>query len=446
MLTRFAIIPCLLALSLPTCKKHDAEKEKAGAAEGKASAAASSSTSGSPVAVSTTTADASTSNAASSAPKVVSKPAVDQTAEVIIYGYHRFVPKIHSAWTEIIPQDFEKQMQELKARNIPVIPLQDVLAWKRGEKNIPPRAAVITFDDGWKSQYEVGWPIMKKFGYPLTLFIYTEGVRGGKYGGGEAITWEQLAEMRDAGVDIEGHTATHQDLKKPYDKVTKKHLNPEEYQQWLDAEIGGSKQLLEQRLGIKVNCFAVPFGNWNPQVKATTMKNGYEAMFTVYGQPITFRTPMDSVGRYLMEANKPKVFTDAIAMIATAGSSGAAPVAQMGSATLQAKPADGETVRNPMPLVSANLSTFGALDQGSVKMRMSGLGVVPASFDAKTQVVSYQVTQKLKDKITVIVEATSGGKKVQTQWMFAVDESAAAASAAGPSTAASAAPVATPKK
>ncbi|MEP6699624.1 MAG: polysaccharide deacetylase family protein, partial [Verrucomicrobiota bacterium] len=295
------------------------------------------------------------------------------------------------------------------------------------------------FDDGWKSQYEVGWPIMKKFNYPLTLFIYTEGVRGGKFGGGEAITWEQLAEMRDAGVDIQAHSATHQDLKKPYDKVTKKHLNPQEYQQWLDAEIGGSKQLLEQRLGIRANCFAVPFGNWNPQVKETAMKAGFEAMFTVYGQPITFRTPTDSIGRYVIEANKPKVFTDAIGMIATS-SAGSNPVAQVGATELQSQPANGETVRTAMPLIRANVSSFGPIDASSVKMRVSGLGLVPASFDAKSSTVSYQVTQKIRDKqCTVILEAMSEGKRVQSQWSFAIDEGGAVAPPA-------ASPVATPKK
>jgi peptidoglycan/xylan/chitin deacetylase (PgdA/CDA1 family) len=91
--------------------------------------------------------------------------------------------------------------------------MQDFLAWRRSDKNIPARSAIVTFDDGWKSQYDVAWPIMKKYGYPMTLFIYTEGVRGGSLGGGEAITWEQLAEMRDAGVDIQAHSATHQDLR-----------------------------------------------------------------------------------------------------------------------------------------------------------------------------------------------------------------------------------------
>jgi peptidoglycan/xylan/chitin deacetylase (PgdA/CDA1 family) len=360
------------------------------------------------------------------------KPVVDQNAQVIIYGYHRFVNKVRHPDTEIMPQDFEKQMQMLKDRGITVIGMQDLLAWRRGEKSIPPRAAVISFDDGWKSQYDVAWPIMKKFGYTFTMFIYTEGVRGGHFSGGESATWEMLAEMRDAGIDIEAHSATHQDLRKPYDKVAKKRLSPPEYEEWLQNEVVGCKQLLEQRLGIKVNCFAVPYGFYNQHVKDIARNAGYEAMFTVYGQPITYRAQMDSLGRYVIEANKPKVFVDAISSIA-ASSSGGAPIAEVGAASLQAQPADGETARTALPLVKANLSAFGQIDPGSVKMRVSGLGIVTASFDAKTQVVSYQVTQKLRDKTcSVIVEATSGGKKVEAHWTFGVAEAGAAAPAASP--------------
>ena len=115
---------------------------------------------------------------AAASPKIT-KPVVDQTAQIIIFCYHRLVDKIRYPGTEITPAAFEAEMKELKDRGITVISMQDLLAWKRGEKNIPPRSAVITFDDGWKSQYEVAWPIMKKYGYPFTMFIYTEGVRGG---------------------------------------------------------------------------------------------------------------------------------------------------------------------------------------------------------------------------------------------------------------------------
>jgi hypothetical protein len=189
-------------------------------------------------------------------------------------------------------------------------------------------------------------------------------------------------------------------------------------------EVVGCKQLLEQRLGIKANCFAVPFGNYNDNVKQLARNAGYEAMFTVYGQPITFTSPMDSLGRYAIEANKPKVFTDAVAMIG--GSTGAGPgVAEVGAKDLATQPADGETIRTPLPLIKANLSGVGQIDPASVQMRMSGLGVVPASYDPKTGIVSYQVTQKLRDKsCTVIVSAKAEGKKVEAHWTFGIDEGA----------------------
>jgi peptidoglycan/xylan/chitin deacetylase (PgdA/CDA1 family) len=430
MMIRFAIVPFLLALNLSMCKKNESvsQNTQAGGASSPVPAA--------------TAAGASPGAAAAAAAPKITKPVVDQTAQVIIFCYHRLVDKVRYPGTEITPAAFEAQMKELKDRGITVISMQDLLAWKRGEKNIPPRCAVVTFDDGWKSQYEVAWPIMKKYGYPFTMFIYTEGVRGASLGGGEAITWEQLADMRDNGIDIQAHSATHQDLREGHTvmvidanrKRTKKKLTGPEYEQWVQNEVVGCKQMLEQRLGIKVNCFAVPFGNYNEHVKELARNAGYEAMFTVYGQPITFTSPMDSIGRYAIEASKPKVFADAMAMIGGATAGGPA-VAEVGAKDLATQPADGETVRTALPLIKANLSGVGQIDPGSVQMRVSGLGVVPASYDPKTGMVSYQVTQKLRDKsCTVIVSAKSAGKKVEAHWTFGIEEGATvgAASPAAP--------------
>ena len=368
-------------------------------------------------------------NPTAPAPKSA-KPVVDQNAQTIILGYHGIVNNVRHPDTQITPQEFEKQMQELKNRGITVIGMQDLLGWKRGEKSIPPRCAVITLDDGLKSQYEVGWPILKKFGYPFTMFIYTEGIQGGHFGGGQAMTWEMLEEMRDAGIDIEAHSKTHQDLRKPYDKVTKRKLSPPEYEQWLQDEIAGSKQVLEQKLGIKINSFAVPYGFYNEQAKQIAKSAGYEAVFTTYGQPITFRSPPDSLGRTFIWGNKPKIFADAVASIATSGGGPGAPaVAEVATTNLSTQPADGETVRTALPLIKANLSGIGQIDPNSVQLRVSGLGLVPASFDSKTGAVAYQVTQKLRDKsCTVILSAKSGGKKVEAHWTFGIEEGAAATS------------------
>ena len=171
MMIRFAIVPLLLALNFSMCKKHETASPNAQPGDNSSPAAA-----------------AATATPVVAASPRIAKPVVDQTAQTIILCYHRLVDKIHTPWTEITPAAFEAQMKELKDHGITVISLQDLLAWKRGEKNIPPRCAVITFDDGWKSQYEVAWPILKKYGYPFTMFLYTEGIAGGSLGGGQAIT------------------------------------------------------------------------------------------------------------------------------------------------------------------------------------------------------------------------------------------------------------------
>src|ERR1700730_699351 len=370
MLTRFAFLPLFLALGLASCKKNSTVFATNTTDQTKVAGASA-----------TPGPSSATSAATPATAPVITKPAVDQNAQVVIFGYHRFVNNVKHPDTEITPAAFEAQMQELKNKGIAVISMQDFLAWRRGEKAIPAKSAILTFDDGWKSQHEVAWPILKKFNYPVTLFIYTEGIRPGHFSGGESMSWDQLAERRDAGVDIQGHTATHSDLRKPYDKVAKKKLNPQEYEEWLQKEVVGSKQMIEQKLGVKVNCFAVPYGFHNDHIRDVAMKAGYEALFTVYGQPITIHTPLSSVGRYLMEANKPKTFTDAVAAIATTAVGPS--VAEVAPSTMQTQPADSETIKNALPLIKANIASLGAIDPGTVEMRVSGLGKVDASFDPK---------------------------------------------------------------
>src|SRR5262249_48438501 len=167
---KLVAVPMLLAVAFAACSKKQKAQTIGDGSNPNASAS-----------VMPSAAPASTV-AAIATPTPPLKAAVDQTAQVIIFCYHRLVDKVRYPGTEIRPADFEAQMKALKDRGITVIGMQDFLAWRRSEKTIPPRSAIVTFDDGWKSQYDIAWPIMKKYGYPMTLFIYTEGVRGGSLG------------------------------------------------------------------------------------------------------------------------------------------------------------------------------------------------------------------------------------------------------------------------
>lgn len=363
-------------------------------------------------------------------------PIVDKHASVVVLCYHRFEEKVRDSLA-ITPAEFERQMQALKDAGFSVIPMQDFLAWRRGEKNIPPKSALITIDDGYVSGYDVAWPILKKYGYPFTMFVYIKYVNSG----GKAITWDQLAEMRDGGVDIECHSFSHENLHgKPVKKETAAEIASIGYENWLKKEIGESKQIIEKQLGIKVNVFTYPFGVYNQKARDAVKEAGYEAAFTVYGQRLGSSSPYDLLGRYAIEYNKPQIFQSAINMVG--GGSGpaaysAAPVvAQVAAASMITQPMEGQTINDPKPTIKANIATMGEVEPGSIEMRLSGFGAVPAQFDPKTKLVSYTCAQKLRDKnYTVILSAKVQGKKVETRWNFNFDPNAPAAATSAPATA-----------
>jgi peptidoglycan/xylan/chitin deacetylase (PgdA/CDA1 family) len=338
---------------------------------------------------------------------------IDRNAQVVVIGYHRLVDKVKHPDTEITPDDFEAQMQQIKDAGISVISMKDFLAWRRGEKNIPARSAIITLDDGWNSAYEVAWPILKKFGYPFTLFIYTDYVKGGPKSGGGSLTWSQLGELRDAGADIESHTVSHRDL-----RGRKRQQGTAEYEEWLWKELAGSKQQLEQQLGISVKALALPYGSHNEHVRQTASRAGYEAVFTVEGKSITSTTSMDSLGRYIVFSSKPNIFADAI-RFGDAPASGGATAAHVDSSTIETEPPDGSVVTEAFPVLKANLAPFGNIDAESVQMRISGFGIVPAQYDPASKILTFRLKQNLQEKeYSVIVSFHADGRRMETRWKF----------------------------
>ena len=168
--------------------------------------------------------------------------------------------------------------------------------------------------------------------------------------------------------------------------------------------------MLEKNLGIQVKAFAYPYGLHNQTVRDVVKQAGYEAAFTVWGRRIGYGADPMTIGRYGIESTKPKVFEEAVNFTGAieGGDAGVMPAA----ATMVTQPKDGETVNDSLPEIKANLATFGNVDPKSVTMRISGLGLVPATYDPETKLVSYKMTQKTYARqVTVIVSATVNGRR-----------------------------------
>ncbi len=382
-------------------------------------------------------APAASTNVATSASPAAPKTQVDNNASVMALCYHNIEDKGGNKSLTITVAEFERQLQGVKDGGFTVIPMQDFLAWRRGEKNIPAKSCVISIDDGWVSGYTNAWPVLKKFGYPFTLFIYVNYVGSG----GKSLSWEQLAEMRDAGVDIQSHTYSHSNLRAPgngVDAKTKamvmKDIQTLGKEGWLRKEIAESKKVLEERLGIRVNALAYPFGIYSPEARAMVKEAGYEAAFTVYGQRLAHGAPFDLLGRYAVEAAKPEIFKSALAMVGggvSASESSGPAVAQLASASMVTEPMDGATINNPKPRIRASIATMGEVEPGSLEMRVSGVGALPVQHDAASKTITAQIAQPLKPgTYTVILGGKVGGQRAETRWTFKFDPAAAPSSPA----------------
>ena len=191
-----------------------------------------------------------------------------QTGPVLVY--HNFSKNKPGKMT-VTKDAFKAQMKYLKENGYHVITLDQFLDFIDYQEQIPEKSVAITFDDGWHSIYEIAYPILKKYGFPATLFLYTDFI-----GGRKAMSWKQVKELSENGFDIQCQSRTHRNLTSPEEKESFK-----EYFDSLEMEISYPKKLIKRKLNKECSYLAYPYGKTNNLVIAILKKHGYRAAFTV---------------------------------------------------------------------------------------------------------------------------------------------------------------------
>jgi len=184
-----------------------------------------------------------------------------------ILAYHNFTKDEGSSYDMNIVE-FEKQMDYLAAHNYSVISLSELLkGLKTGQ--LPLKSIVITIDDGFKSTYTLAYPVLKKYNFPATLFLYTNFIEKNN----SSLTWEEIREMTKNNIEIGSHTLSHCNLLK-----YKKNENYETYLARIRREIFLSKEILEGKIGRKVKFFAYPYGAYSSTIKDLAIQAGHEGI------------------------------------------------------------------------------------------------------------------------------------------------------------------------
>jgi peptidoglycan/xylan/chitin deacetylase (PgdA/CDA1 family) len=194
-----------------------------------------------------------------------------QTVPILVY--HRFGAGNESRNLMEVPQaSFRAQMVLLRDEGYQVIPLRDLGEFLAGRRALPRKSVVITIDDGFRSAYTIAFPVLQEFGFPATLFVYTDFMAGGL-----GLDWAALREMVATGlVDVACHSKTHANL-----SLRRGDERGPEYRARLDEEVRGPARLLRERLGVRSDAFSFPYGDANDDVITALKAEGYELALTV---------------------------------------------------------------------------------------------------------------------------------------------------------------------
>jgi peptidoglycan/xylan/chitin deacetylase (PgdA/CDA1 family) len=208
----------------------------------------------------------------------------DNKYRIIILMYHKLVAGEPDDIYERNEQDFENDLNFLIARGYQVLSFDDLLSIKANTNKLTANSVIISFDDGYSSDYNIAYPRLKEKEMPATFFTVT-----GWVGDSDRLTWLNVQEMdrykSNSGkklFSIESHTSSHPFLVKDSSNFT----SQQAYQTWLDAEFSTSKNLIQSTTGQSTMWLALPYGNGanNPLLIATAKKYGYSGIRTsIYG-------------------------------------------------------------------------------------------------------------------------------------------------------------------
>ena len=179
-----------------------------------------------------------------------------------VANYHQVNNKYQTVLT-MKPEDFEEQMKYLHDNDYHAISQKQFDDYMTGRGTLPDRPILITFDDGYIDNYEEAYPIMKKYGMRGTIFLITSLVNTPRY-----LTWAQIQEMSQNGIEFGSHTVSHKPLTS-FDR------------DGVRRELRESKAILEKKLGRPCPLIAFPEGKFNDMVMEETKAAGYKYGFTV---------------------------------------------------------------------------------------------------------------------------------------------------------------------
>jgi len=164
--------------------------------------------------------------------------------------FHEIVDEKINVWADIKLDKFVSILKLIKDEGYVASSIRDA---QNHSKSI-----VFTFDDGYKSDYELVLPLLLSYGFTATFFIVTSKVGSKGY-----MNWEDIIALHKSGMEIGSHSSSHPFMSTISDKKLK-------------FEMEDSKQTIETKLKTRISAFAYPFGDFSTKTNTFALEAGYK--------------------------------------------------------------------------------------------------------------------------------------------------------------------------
>jgi len=188
--------------------------------------------------------------------------------------YHKVSPNRVEGKVEklrVTPEKFDRQMGYLFNHGYKTVTGEEFITFCKGRLPFPERRIILSFDDGYRDNFLYAFPILQKYDFTAIVFLVS-GCLGStsewdKGGPEPLLSWKEIEEMQQGGVEFGSHSHTHR-------------LLPSLPREEIRQEISRSKGIIEDRLSRPVDFFSYPWGKFNLELENIVRNCGYKAAFS----------------------------------------------------------------------------------------------------------------------------------------------------------------------
>lgn len=215
----------------------------------------------------------------------------DDHAVILIYHH---VARDAPASTSVTPETFATHLAYLDDNNFRVLPLPEILSALRSGDPLPENSVAITFDDAYRSVYNIARPMLEVRQMPYTVFVSTWSIDRAYP---DYMSWEQLRRIRGSGATIGNHGVAHESALQVRDGETR--------EQWLQRfreNAVTAQTRISRETGAVPQVFAWPYGEFSAEVEQIIDGLGWYGVGQQSGAA-GYNTPLTAVPRYPISTN-----------------------------------------------------------------------------------------------------------------------------------------------